>query len=455
MRWIQPYLYMIYTPVIALYLLVVFTGNPLLEWMLAPAAVVLLVLSYPGAPRLFKILGAGFMGAGAVFHWYAGGSLVEIPFLLTDNYGLLALLLMLPWMKSVVESGKFDRKIAELLRVNADSLGSLYPRSLFTSVILTAFLNLSAAPISQGVLRRNLASLPVRLRNTFISRATLRGNSLALIWSPLEVLIALTIFITGTAYLELLPWLLLIALLMFCGDALWNYVRYRNEPLDQEGMVSLDWSGWKRLAGSMIHLFAALSIFLAAVIIMGNVTGFDFILTVTLLIFPFAFCWSLVLRRRRRFLRIGWQTWKEKTNTMQHFFVLFLTLSFFAAALEQTGLLELLEAPVMYVQDYPILVFMLIQITFVFLSLFGVHPIATIGILSSLSPLLMSVISPLSLSIILITSSIATLTVNTYGLFVQITSANLSENPYRISLHNLGFAGAFFIVSIFVAYLVL
>ncbi|WP_147804196.1 hypothetical protein [Alkalicoccus halolimnae] len=449
------YLFIVYTFVLIIYIANIFLEIRLLDDFLNISAVILLIISFPGAPRLFKILGTGFMAVGFYFHFSVGGTLWEIPSLLTDNYSLLGLLLMLPWMKSVVESGRFDRHIARILERKAGDLGMLYPRSLFTSVLLTSFLNLSAAPITQGVLRKNLKDMSQRVRNSFISKASLRGTSIALVWSPLEVLIALTIFITGAAYVELLPWLLLTALLMFITDAVWNRFAWRKYKLNTEHMLELSGKEMRIIAGKMMHMLTALSLFLAAVIILGNITGLDFILTVTLVIFPFALLWSFWLKRHRRFLILGWHTWKEKTNKMQNFFVLFISLSFFANTLAETDLLELLRTPINTFADYPLIIFMIIQGSFIFMSLFGVHPIATIGILSGVTPVILEIISPMSFSILLITSSIATLTVNTYGLFVQMTAINTGENPYRITWNNLPFAAVYCLIGMGVAYLLL
>jgi hypothetical protein len=455
MKYPGRYLFIIYTFVLIIYIANIFLQIQLLDDFLNIAAVILLIISFPGAPRLFKILGTGFMAVGFYFHFSVGGTLWEIPSLLTDNYSLLGLLLMLPWMKSVVESGRFDRHIARILERKAGDLGMLYPRSLFTSVLLTSFLNLSAAPITQGVLRKNLKDMSQRVRNSFISKASLRGTSIALVWSPLEVLIALTIFITGAAYVELLPWLLLTALLMFITDAVWNRFAWRKYKLDTEHMLELSGKEMRIIAGKMMHMLTALSLFLTAVILLGNITGLDFILTVTLVIFPFALLWSLWLKRHRRFLTLGWHTWKEKTNKMQNFFVLFISLSFFANTLAETDLLELLRTPINTFADYPLIIFMIIQGSFIFMSLFGVHPIATIGILSGVTPVILEIISPMSFSILLITSSIATLTVNTYGLFVQMTAINTGENPYRITWDNLPFAAVYCLIGMGVAYLLL
>ena len=72
--------------------------------------------------------------------------------------------------------------------------------------------------------------------------------------------------------------------------------------------------------------------------------------------------------------------------------------------------------------------------------MFGIHPLGTFGILGSLIVLLLEVYNPLSLAIVLVTSSIATLTVGTYGLVVTLTAMNTKQSPYRITLNNLGYS---------------
>ena len=49
----------------------------------------------------------------------------------------------------------------------------------------------------------------------------------------------------------------------------------------------------KGLAKKIIHLASALVLFLVLVIVCGTIFDVDFILTVTLLIFPFTLIWSL------------------------------------------------------------------------------------------------------------------------------------------------------------------
>ncbi|MFP3489578.1 hypothetical protein R0K20_18455, partial [Staphylococcus sp. SIMBA_130] len=63
------------------------------------------------------------------------------------------------------------------------------------------------------------------------------------------------------------------------------------------------------------------------------------------------------MKRGRSFWIIGWNTWKQKTNAMQNFVVLFITLAFFANSISDTSFLEFIQQPVLAIIDYPFLIF--------------------------------------------------------------------------------------------------
>ena len=449
------YLYIFYAFVLSIHIANIFIGSESLNYIIGLFAIIMLIVSFQGASKLFRRLSASFIVVGGYLFSTTGESILTIPSILTSNMALLTLLAMLPWMNSVVRSGRFDRSLNTLMKVNVSDLGKLYTRSSATTLTLSAFLNLSAASISQDVLKGNLSHLDKKLRDSFISTSTLRGFSLALLWSPLEILLALSIFVTGVSYVSILPWLLLIAILTFALDSLWgryHFKKYSYESPDvlQQGNIKVE-----GLAKKIIQLASALVLFLVLVIVCGTIFDVDFILTVTLLIFPFTLIWSLVMKRGRSFWVIGWNTWKMKTNTMQNFIILFISLSFFSNSISKATFLEVIQKPILYVSEYPLLVFFIIQVLFIFMSMFGIHPIATIGILGGLIVTLLEVYNPLSLAIVMVTSSIATLTVGTYGLVVTMTAMNTNQSPYRITLNNLPYSLVYGGIGTVVAYFLL
>lgn len=448
-RWVNNQ-YIFFLAVFVLNIVNIFLKIEWLTILIGYLALVMLIVSFPLASRLFKTIGGGFLLVGAFLFPSTGFSVLEIPKFLANNLSLLALIAMLPWMNSVVKTGKFDQLLHSLLGANVKHLGQLYPRSTTTMLTLTGFLNLSSASISQEVLMDNLKKINQKVSNKFIMMTTLRGYSLALLWSPLEILLVVSIFTTGVSYLEFLPWAIIISVIMFSLDALWGYFYFKKHPYETEE-VSHSIEG-KALRKKLIHFISALVLFLTSVVLASNLFNLEFILAVTLIIFPFCYIWALILKKGKTFRLIGWDNWKEKTNKMQNFIVLFISLAFFSNSLNASPTLQIIQQPILMVQDYPIVIFIFIQFLFVFLSMFGVHPLATMGILAGISGTLMEIVSPMSLAIILATSSIATIPVGTYGLVVTLTSMNLKQSPYLITLYNLPYSFVFGVVGITFAY---
>ncbi|MGM0903642.1 MAG: hypothetical protein ACQEXB_21400 [Bacillota bacterium] len=449
------YLYVFYSIIFILSIINMFAGSDSLNYILGILAIIALMISFPLASGLFKILGSAFLGIGVFLYMTTGQPLQDVPQLLTSNLSLLTLLAMLPWMNTVVQSGRFDRSLNQLIKGDVSDLGMLYPRSSIITHTLAAFLNLPAATIAQEVLKKNLASHSKELRNSFITTATLRGYSMALAWSPLEITLAVAIFTTGVDYVSLLPWLLLIAVVTILLDSLWGQFHYKKYPYGDTGEDKQQDLNVKELIKKIVHLVLSLALFLTLVILLGNVFELGFSLTVTLLIFPFALVWSMIMKRSRRFWVIGWNTWKTKTNTMQNFIVLFISLSLFSNSLNESSFLDIIQKPLLLVSDYSFLLLFLIQAIFVFLSLFGIHPIATVGILTGVITPLLEIMNPVSIAIVLITGSVATFTVGTYGLLVTLTSVNLERSPFRITLKNMPFALFTGLIGTLVAYLLL
>src|SRR5699024_1786764 len=119
------------------------------------------------------------------------------------------------------------------------------------------FLNLSAATISQSVLKDTLSDIDKKVKKSFISLSTLRGFSLALVWSPLEILLATSISVTGVSYGAILPWLLLIVAIVFTVDAIWGRFHFKKYSYINDEPVKEKVTNNKDLRKKIVHLATA------------------------------------------------------------------------------------------------------------------------------------------------------------------------------------------------------
>ncbi|GAB2568926.1 hypothetical protein [Gracilibacillus alcaliphilus] len=444
------HVYILFAAIFAIHIYASFFPNPILSYSLGILSIVMLLISFRQATKLFQILGACFFLIGVLLIPSTSLSILDIIPLMGDNLSLLTLLAMLPWMNSAVAAGRFDKLLQHLLRGNIRHLGQLYQRSTTAMMSLTAFLNVSAATIAQDVLVDNLKPIKQKVASKFIMMTTLRGYSFALPWSPLEVLVAMVIVTTGVKFAELLPWMIAITILMYALDSLWGRWYFKRYPYPAVPETEHKQNGQNR--SKILQLIIALSSFLFLVILIGNLFDLEFILTVILIVLPFACLWSIAIGRWRSFRIIGWNRFKNSLNTMHNFIVLFVTLALFTNALNASPVLTMLQQPILSLADKPLFVLIIIQLLFVVLSMFGVHPLATLGILSGIGGMLIDILGPLSLAVSLIIAGVATVPIGTYGLVVTITSMSLKQSPYYITYYNLIYSFVFSIVGIVFAY---
>ena len=443
------HIYVFYLFIFLLDVINLFWPNDSLYMTIGLLAMFMIAINFREADRVFKILGLLLLSAGCFFYFSSDVTIMKIPTFFAGNIGLLFLLSMLPWMNSVVKAGRYNQLLQTLLGGNVKRMGDLYVRGEATMVSLAAFLNLSSATISQDLLKKQLKKSKTSVRNRFIAMATLRGYSLALLWSPLEILLATSIFITNANYLEVLPWMLLIALLGFGFDSIIGKITFRNEMVKEVGTPSKLGKGSKK---KLLEFIVALVLFLIVVVFLTNVLQFNFLFAVTIALFPFAFVWALLLKRRKSFFQIGLSNWKRQTNHLHNFIVLLLTLSFFTETLNASPYLRYLQDPLVALEGHQVFIMFFIQATFLIMTLLGVHPIATMGIFGGVSGLLLGMFPSVTLTILLASCAIATVPSAPYGLIVTLTSVSLKMNPYKIVWRNIPYSLMCGFIGILIAY---
>jgi hypothetical protein len=452
--WLNSHLYLLYALTFSIYIFTIFFPNEIIQYSIGLMAIILVFISFKGASKLFKILCLIFSFTGLLFLINAGMPIVQLPLYMSSNMSLLSLLTVLPFMTSVVHAGRFDRRLNELVKGKVGNLGNLYVRSSMTTYLLTGFINISALTLSQEVLQSSLQNIPQKIRKVFISKTTLRALAVALIWSPTEIIVAITVDSTGISYLSLLPWLLLCSFIVISLDWIIGKRSFRSIKFEHDESVNQK-INVKKMMIQIIKLVMALAIFLIVVVLTGSQLQLSFILSVALVIPVFSLCWAILLKRWKSFKVIGWKTWRERTNKMQNFVVLFLSLSLFSSSLSETSFHDVIKQPFLAFSDNPIVILIFIQVVFLLGGLIGVHAIATIGVLFEVIQPLYGMINPISIGIVVITSALATATVGAYGVTVTMTSVATQQNPYRITLNNLPFSLLFGAIGISIGYFLL
>ncbi|PMB09531.1 hypothetical protein CEN49_06380 [Fischerella thermalis CCMEE 5273] len=336
----------------------------------------------------------------------------------------------------MVVVGRYDQSIKRLMQTRIQHLGQAYIRTSFAGYILCIFLFFAAIPLVYRVVKKQLIHINEQVRHSFASRAILRAFALATIWSPIEVFIAITLGFTGVGFGQLLPWLLLFSISLLLLDWFLGVVRYRSVRVEQRGDVTMQPRDWKRIVALVVGLTLLILLNLGV----QQVTGIPFFAAMTLSIVPFAACWAWVSGRFASFIRYCRLRWTSQTLGLQNFMLLFLSLGFFNESLTASSWFSYLQSPVTMLAQFPLMLFLILQLSSLVLTFVGIHPLVTIGIQGVLIQPLLTELNPLSLAIVLLTANLATDAAGTFNTTVTMMSDLTRNNPYRITGWNLGFA---------------
>jgi hypothetical protein len=441
----------LYSGLVITYVISLFYNTPVIEIILGVFALLSVGVSFPKATRLFKRTGSWFLAAGTVLMVIYELPILNILQYLNTTVLLIALFFVLPFMNSIIIIGRYDKNVNKLLKLKTESLGQLYYRSSITSYVIGMFLNIGMIPFVYQVLKSNLKDQITQIKSRFISQSMLRAYALCLVWSPMEILVGLSIDITGASYLQMLPFLLLISVILLSID--WAFGKKYNQfafTLSYESQ-SID---KRQIVKSIVQLFTYLTLFISVIVLVQMLLNFNFLTTVTLVIVPYSFVWAMTIRKMKRFWTFSTLMWKKRTGSLQNYIALFLSVGFFIGTLRDTGLIEYLQYPFILLSEYPVFLFITVQIMFLGLAMAGFHPLVTMTVVGEAIVPALTVLDPISVGIVLITSGLSTVMSGPYNITVSLTSLLLDENPYRISLYNLAFAFLFSSLGTFIAILI-
>ena len=198
-----------------LFLIYFYTGNTAVQYAVVTIASVMFVISWWMSSKLFKIIGGAFLLIGFLLAFVSGISFSETIVHIIDNMNLLLFLSLLPFINTVIQVGGMEESIVSLIEDQKGRLDKIYNRTIMTTYVLTIFLNISSIYIVQNVLGKILNGEDRNVRIHFIAKSTLRAFGLAVMWSPIEILVGISIDETGASYFQVIPWIILISIIMY------------------------------------------------------------------------------------------------------------------------------------------------------------------------------------------------------------------------------------------------
>ncbi|MDR4887600.1 hypothetical protein RGU12_08590 [Fredinandcohnia sp. QZ13] len=406
-------------------------------------AIVAWIFSIKGSSLLFRVISILFVGIGVLVFFVEGRSITELPLYMTSMVPLLAIFYVLPFINSIIIVGRYDQQVSKLLKVRIHNMGQLFSRTSMVTFLLGGFLNLATLPLVKAVIQKNISHMAEDLRNKFISRAMLRGYVFSIIISPMELLVILTIESTHLPYLDVLPWLILFTFILIVLNWLIGYFSFKKFELTEGNQAIESKSAKKQMKQKVLSLVFYLVLFMIVILSVNHFLDMGFLQTIAFVIVPFSFLWAISIKRLKSYVTFAIPLWKKRTIGLKDNLVLFLGVGFFTSNLGDSSFIDYLQEPFTQLSQYPVFLFLFIQVLFLGLALSGFHPLVTLSILMAIVEPVLQLVNPLSLSLVMITSALSTTIAGPFNVSVSITGDLLHVNSYKVSLWNMGFAFLF------------
>jgi len=445
----SPLLLYVYTTPILLYIISQFVEVPYLHAVIGFTTLLALLLSFFHAKGLYLTSGILFLAAGGGLFLYNPLPLSSFILYFDQMLGLLSLFFVLPFINSIIRVGHYDKNLSILLQDKVTNLGKFYRRSFFVTHILSPLLLIATLPLIKNSLNVTLKELPGDTFNKFCTQSILRGYTLALIWSPMEILVGTTLDITKSKYYLVIPIILSIAVTAVLCDWAISSFRFKGIHLPEEPGKSITYT---TVYKKILQLVGMLLVLVLLVTWTEQTLGKGYLFSVVLLIIPVSVLWATFIGKTKRYLDVTIPYWKRGTKGLSNYFFMFTSAGFFVQMLSISDLLTYLEPVFALASEKTFLFYLLIGGYFLLSSFLGFHPIVSLTLIGELLQPILPHVQVIPLTVVLITSSLATAMYSPYNLTVSIMSDLLKVNSYRIGSWNLLFTLFFMLLSICMAY---
>ena len=437
--WLRTARVIVYASVPALYTANLFVGSPEADVCIAAAACLSILMSFGRARQLYRAIGIVFLAAGAALF------LAEPirPETLTRAFhpmaGVLGLFLVLPFIQGVVRVGKYDAAMSRLLLLRVRTLHGVYCRASLGMYMLSVFLAIAAIPIGTQSFGKNVPGLAGERKLRYLNRALVRPFALALLWSPVEMLVVVGVDATGADYASVFP--LLFGFSFFVLAVEWG-LRKREYGIEVEVVPKNDGGASAREdIRSSVQLIAAIALLFAAVAACGAWLKQGMIVAIVCTLAPFTFIWSLGIRKSQELRRMLRATWAPAAERMADFNVLFLSAGFLFTAFQASPAAASLNRIVVERHsELPLLAFCLfVSLLLWGLTYLGMHPVVSLALMAEvMRPMFAG--QEAGLAFLLIASLIVMIPVNPFNVVSAMLTSGIGLHPFAMVRWNIGHA---------------
>lgn len=441
----------VYSLIPVLYIGNLFWHLPAFDIVLTILAVIAISVSLLHVHRLYLFSSLLFLTAGVLISVYSNVPLSEWFRAFHPMMNVLGIFLVIPFIQGIMKTGRFDKSMKQLICYRLRGGDDLYRRTSLATYLLAVFLTIATLPVGIQSFGKAAGVLEKPGDKLFLSHAMLRAYSLALLWSPVELLVVVSMDQTRGNYLLLLPILLSISLIYLLLD--WSLHKRKYSGLASKPVFAAESSLLKLHLIKAGQLILAIVILLILVLLTDHFLHLGMMVAITLVLAPFSLIWSMMLNKLSLFLRLLRKMWVPAMRKTANFYAVFLSAGFFITMGQKSILFDYVNRFVQYQMVHlPLLLFFsLLALLFWLMSFTGFHSVVTITLLANIVVPLSPGMSD-SLALLFVGSAISLLMVSPFNMATSIMATLLDTGPVNLIRWNYPFAVAFVTAAVLAAY---
>lgn len=440
---------------ITVYLLNTLFSIPVLVPVLSILSVVAILVSIPKSGRGAAAFTLLFLGGGTWLLLRTGASVYSFLLSFGDMLYLLSLFAIVPLLAIPIKIGKYGEAIQQILERKNRSDAEYYRFMTSVSFLLGSFLSLATVPIMYHSIKNAVAKWAGENTNKFVLSSIIYGYGISVTWAPVSGVLGVVLHITKVEWQRMMlplwgiclgglgaSWLIYLwvrrlgprfSLVDAAGNP-WGRVK-EGESEIAAALASDGERQHSKAMTKMVQIALTVVILVILIIILNRMLHLGVVLIATVIALPFAWIWSLLIKKGSLFIKGTSSYVKDQLPGMSEQFAIFLSAGFFVRALNESGYHHYVN---MYFVEFshwmssPTFLLLLPLLTLLF-SFLGMHPIAVITLLGeSLHPTLLG-ISPEHLTIALTGGAVLTFLIGPFSGTIGVVSSLIGKSPFHIA----------------------
>lgn len=411
-------------------------------------AVAAILISFPAASWLSRILATLFLGAGTIMMVRSGAGVGDWFAAHGEMMYLLALFSVVPMLSAPVRLGGYGHAIETVLRSRVRGVNQLNCLITALAFLCGSFMSMAAIPIMMTSMAQVVRHYPLKDPQRFATVSAIGGYVLPILWTPVSGVVGVVLFSLHLEWTAMFPVLFGMSLVGLLGNWLLFYLFEARGTPAVAAQEPVDPAARKAALPRLLQMVAGIVLLVLCIGACERVLRISLVSAVILVSLPYAFLWSALLGRGRGFGAALREHFVQRLPRQADQFALFLSAGFFVRAMHFSG--------VDHAANLWLLAWHARLGTHWFLSLMpvmalaaayvGVHPLIAIALLGeALRPDVLG-IAPAQLAVALVGSSVLTYLLGPFSGTLGLVQSLTSVSSFRLAAWNLPYALMIFLV---------